>query len=98
MEGRMGVVPKRRYGRSRAVLRVGSRELSAVRLSPVMAVLVGSRAGGDGRRAWRAGSLPADDRGLSQHVLRPSSRRRLEKARKPAWAGPTRVRAIGSAA
>ena len=45
-----------------------------------MAVLVRPRARGDGRRARRARALPADDRRLSQHLLRPPGRERPAEA------------------
>ena len=52
--------------------RVGGRELSALGLPAGMAVLVGPRARRDGRCARRRRALSADDRRLSQHVLRPA--------------------------
>ena len=46
--------------------------LSAVGLSARMAVLVGTRPRGDGRCARSDCALSADDRRLSQHLLRPA--------------------------
>ena len=75
VEGRMDGVSQGQHGAKRfGYFESASAQLSAIGLSSGMAVLVGTRARGDGRPARRDRAISADDRRLSQHLLRPAGR------------------------
>ncbi len=72
------------------LLRVCLRKLSTIGLPSCLAVLVGPRARCDGRYVRRTCALPADDRRLSQYLLRPPGGK-ASSQKQGASLGPSRL-------